>query len=446
MIRRVLVRWDLLVSALGLGLVFWLNRDLDAQGLRSLLSRLGPGLVLAYLALNLLLGLALADRWWLLLRRLGTPVAFSRLAGHRLAAAAVSLLTPGPQFGGEPLQVHLLVRREAAPPDRAVASVALDRALELTANFAFLLVGVIYVLWSGLFGAALDWRGVALAGLLLSLPLAFLAASRSGAAPLSKGLRAAASALSARWERRLEGLFLHHLEAGEQTVHRLLRERPWVLVEGLLVSGLNWAVLFGEFWFAASIVGLSLDPGEVLTMLTAARIAILLPAPAALGPLEASQVLVLDLLGLPPAHAIGLLLLIRLRDALLIGLGLLFFQRRTHVMNAQRTSLTSIQIGVVVLTLITALIHLALGFPFGDSFGILFLLNGLGYIALVAGLYFLPQLAGRRSQVRWALMAYTGVTIILWLVMNGDFTNLVGIFTKAVELALIVLLYLDRSA
>lgn len=66
-------------------------------------------------------------------------------------------------------------------------------------------------------------------------------------------------------------------------------------------------------------------------------------------------------------------------------------------MNMNRT-LTPIQIGVVVLTLITALIHLGLGFPFTSPLGILFLLNGLGYIALVAALYFMPQFAARRGK------------------------------------------------
>lgn len=42
-------------------------------------------------------------------------------------------------------------------------------------------------------------------------------------------------------------------------------------------------------------------------------------------------------------------------------------------------------------------------------------------------------------------MAYAVVTVILWLVMNGDFTSPLGVITKLVELALIVLLYLDRK-
>jgi uncharacterized membrane protein YbhN (UPF0104 family) len=58
--------------------------------------------------------------------------------------------------------------------------------------------------------------------------------------------------------------------------------------------------------------------------LLAARVAILLPLPAALGALEASQALAMRLLGQSPAAGVSLSVLIRVRDLLLgvIGLGL----------------------------------------------------------------------------------------------------------------------------
>jgi len=105
------------------------------------------------------------------------------------------------------------------------------------------------------------------------------------------------------------------------------------------------------------------------------------------------------------------------------------------------------QLGIIVLTAVTALIHLFLGFSsLGDGFfGILFLLNGLGYLALLAGLFFIPQLAGQRPLIRWALLAFTAVTFVLYFVFNWpDVWGVVGIITKAVELVLIILLLLDR--
>ena len=73
---------------------------------------------------------------------------------------------------------------------------------------------------------------------------------------------------------------------------------------------------------ASYSMGLSLS--DALVALLAARAAILLPLPAAVGALEASQALAMVSLGLPAAYGISLSLLIRGRDVLLglLGLGL----------------------------------------------------------------------------------------------------------------------------
>ncbi|MCB8982926.1 MAG: hypothetical protein H6659_03800 [Ardenticatenaceae bacterium] len=105
------------------------------------------------------------------------------------------------------------------------------------------------------------------------------------------------------------------------------------------------------------------------------------------------------------------------------------------------------QIGIIVLTTITALIHLFLGFTsLGDGFfGIVFLLNGLGYLTLLVALYFIPQLADRRPLIRWALLGFTAVTFVLYFVFNWpDVWSVLGIIDKTVELILIILLWLDR--
>ncbi len=114
-------------------------------------------------------------------------------------------------------------------------------------------------------------------------------------------------------------------------------------------------------------------------------------------------------------------------------------------MNNSRPVLGPLQYAVIVLTLLTALLHLALGVGFfQDTLGKLFVLNGLGYLALLAALYFLPQFAGMRSLVRWALMAFAAVTIVAYFVVNPDaLRSPPGLIDKAIEIALIVLLYLD---
>ena len=108
-------------------------------------------------------------------------------------------------------------------------------------------------------------------------------------------------------------------------------------------------------------------------------------------------------------------------------------------------SLGSRQYAIIALTLVTAVIHLILGFMSDAPFNILFILNGVGYIVLLVGLYFVPQLADKRSLVRYALMLFTAVTLILYFVFNWpDVMSPMGLLDKAVELVLIILLWMDR--
>jgi hypothetical protein len=97
----------------------------------------------------------------------------------------------------------------------------------------------------------------------------------------------------------------------------------------------------------------------------------------------------------------------------------------------------ALRIGIVVLTIITALVHLSLNFP--DP---VFILNGLGYLTLLAALYLpVPQLESHRNLVRWVLVGFTALTIFLWILfgMRGP----LGYADKAIEIVLILLLLLD---
>jgi hypothetical protein len=98
---------------------------------------------------------------------------------------------------------------------------------------------------------------------------------------------------------------------------------------------------------------------------------------------------------------------------------------------------TALRVGIVLLTLATALIHLQLAFP--DP---AFILNGLGYLALLAALYLpVPRMARYRNIVRWVLIGFTALTILLWILLGAR--TPIGYIDKAIEIALILLLLLE---
>ena len=76
---------------------------------------------------------------------------------------------------------------------------------------------------------------------------------------------------------------------------------------------------------------------------------------------------------------------------------------------------------------------------------ILFLLNFVGYVGLAAVLY-LPALQRYRQVIRWVLLAYALVTIVLWYLFTGGHPDPVGYIDKIMEVGLIVLLLFDMRS
>jgi hypothetical protein len=73
---------------------------------------------------------------------------------------------------------------------------------------------------------------------------------------------------------------------------------------------------------------------------------------------------------------------------------------------------------------------------------VLFLLNFVGYIVLAVALY-LPALQRYQQIIRWVLIAYTAITVILWFLITGGHFDIASYSDKIVEVALIVLLLID---
>ena len=118
-------------------------------------------------------------------------------------------------------------------------------------------------------------------------------------------------------------------------------------------------------------------------------------------------------------------------------------------MAASRSSVgRNLGVGIFLLTMATAGIHLYLALTaiayMGFNFGVmLFILNGLGYLGLLAALQLpIPQLARFRGAARWALVAFAALTIVLFFLMAPEYT-IIGYVDKAIEVALIALLFAD---
>lgn len=307
-----------LLLLLALALLGWVLAQIPLRQVGLTLRQLSLANLLALLLLNGLVLLALNGRWWLILRGMGYRLPFLRLLLHRLAAFGISYFTPGPHFGGEPLQVALVEREHGVARETAVAAVTLDKLLELLVNFLFLALGVGVLLWQGFLGALIGWQTAVFPLTLVSAIALFLLATWRGQYPMGRLLRQLERLPFWGPRARRVGALL---QASERQATTFCQNVPRAMLLALLISLAGWLLMVAEYALMLHFLAAPLTLAQTLTMLTAARLAYLLPLPGGLGALEASQVLMLQLLGFNPplaaTTAVSASLLIRTRDVLL---------------------------------------------------------------------------------------------------------------------------------
>lgn len=317
------------VGYLGLLLIpclYWFAfKDITAPTLLSALNHWEISSLVVLGLLNLLILQAMSLRWGLILERSGHRVPLFQLVFYRLGANAISYLTPGPQFGGEPFQVHWLIRCHGIIPEVAAASVFVDRLVELITNLCFLLLVGIVVLQGYYFDTLRQIQVLGMVGLLCVGATAFARAIATDQTPLTRVARFGTERFG------LKGWPVHavqFLERGERQAASILNVPARVLWPYIGCAAIQWVLMLTEFWFIYNVLGVSLNPLQLLALMGAARLAFLLPLPGALGVMEAGQLAVLTTLNIDPVTGLASCLTMRARDLVLIGTGAVHFIHR----------------------------------------------------------------------------------------------------------------------
>jgi len=293
---------------------------------------------LLWVSINVVILYLAVKRWQILGRALSAPMWLPDLFRLRQAGSAVSFITPGPHFGGEPLQLYWLKTRFDLPLHQAVAMLGMDRFVEMGSNFAVLLAGVLVLLGTTLLPAG-EW-------LQISLVLVFVLSGMLLAAAViirhPQWLADRFRPLAQRWRQARNSDDVHptaDLQArpedpqaqtssgGWSAMVNLLRgalkEQRLKLWVALLLSLFGWAMLLLELFVLLRMLGVQPDFLNLVMIMVGMRLAMLLPVPGGIGTIEASLLWSFSLLGLPVAAAATLIALIRLRDAVVLIIGLL---------------------------------------------------------------------------------------------------------------------------
>jgi hypothetical protein len=303
-------------------LLWWTLRNVALGEIWDTLRQLHLWQIALLLALNVLVFALMTARWWIIVRAENRRVPFVPLIGYRLSAFGVSYFTLGPQVGGEPLQVINLQKYHGLSYARATSAVIMDKLLEFLVNFLLLAVGAWAVLQVGLIpenGGKQLWGLIGL-GLLLTWPLVHILLMYNGVLPITAILRA--QPFLSQKTKTLRLIF-----AAERMAASFCQRHFPALLAAVGVSLLAVAGIATEYVLMVKFLGVRLGLVQVFAALTAMQLAFLIPLPGGLGALEASQVFALGVFGQPASLAISLTLLMRARDILNGGLGLLLAGR-----------------------------------------------------------------------------------------------------------------------
>ncbi len=306
----------LIAWIIALSLAVWLIKDLPFRDILESVKRLSIQQWLYWSSLNLFIIFIFVWRWMALTKGLDLKLHFLNLLFLRQAGQSVSFITPGPQFGGEPLQIYLLYKNFSISPGDSFLALAVDRFFELWVNFAVLLLGILFLTFSG--SGLTNWVSAALIIATVLLLLCFLAwcvIKRDAA--IAKII----NNVGLRWlsSTRLANMNFHWNQITSSLQHLL--KNKLALAIALLLSISGWLLTFFELYLVLSFFNIYLSTSDFILLLVVMRLAFLLPLPGGIGTLEAAVLWVFSVIVLPEAAAAAVLALIRFRDLIVLGLG-----------------------------------------------------------------------------------------------------------------------------
>lgn len=261
-------------------------------------------------------------RWWIIVRAENSSVPFLPLVGYRLSVFGLSYFTPGPQVGGEPLQVIYLQKNHGLSFARATSAVIMDKLLEFLVNFILIGIGAWAIVRVGLVSGTGIRLNLSLIGLavLLIWPVVHVALLYRGITPFSRILLRQPFIQKDHQSIRL-------VVVAERMASAFCRRHVRSMYAAIGASLLSILGIALEYYLMVGFLGMRINLVQIFASLTAMQVAFLMPLPGGLGALEASQVFALGAFGQSASAAISLTLLMRARDILNGGIGLLLAGR-----------------------------------------------------------------------------------------------------------------------
>ncbi len=307
----------LLLSLLaGLGLLFWITKSIGWEdiGLAFLAFSGWDGLII--LGLTFLM-LAVGNwRWRSIVRKQGEDISFFAAFRLYLASFPIMIFAPIFLFAGETLRAYFLKEKHSVVFEKGMASVIVDRMVELTVYMSIIVPGVFLLFLSR--GLPSD-RLVFTLAVVLSIFAAGIALFYFKSHKKQSILKFFGRAFSGNIKDA------EPLEV-EEEIFAVLKPKELFFWKMVALSFLKCGITLVRAWFLIFSLGKSISFLSAVSVISFSYLALMIPIPTALGTHETFQTFVFNSLGLGASTAPVFTMVIRGAElaVALLGLVILF--------------------------------------------------------------------------------------------------------------------------
>jgi len=282
-------------------------------------------------ALFVILGII---KWRLILKSEGYQFSFCCLSPLWLIGFALSYLTPFAVFGGEVFRIYFTKKHlPQIPPEKNMASVAVDRILDATVFLGFLIIGVlVFSLYGKLPGSFLGLGSFLITATLFFFLVVFYFKQARRESILDWLFKV----FSTRKVRAKNGKTAESIYQAEREVFQFFSVKNKALWQSIGLSILRYSMLslrclFLIFFFTGKFSFL-----KALAVQGFANLAALTPFPATLGALEVSEGFAFKVLGLGFGNGAVFSMLWRGADLVIVLFALLLFVKLSIVLISKK--------------------------------------------------------------------------------------------------------------
>lgn len=309
--------------AVGTALLGFVLQRYGGQALEILGASPSIPLLVAFVAAIAVTLLGLSWRWGFVLAGVSRPPALPALVLYRSAAHSLAVLVPSGKLGGDPLRAWLAARARV-PPGDAIASVAVDRALEIGSVAPFSLLFAALLLQQGVpqLGRAFFTVAIGTLGLGVGVSIAV------------RRLRRGAGLVTAlAYSTRMDRLRVVHSQLGvmkdSEAAAAQLVEQPGRMLTAFVAGLVANLLVILEFALLLAAFDLPATTIPVVAAIFATGAAHMLPIPAGIGVLEGAQMWLFEMLGYPRDVGLAVGLAVRFRELLWMLPGVLYMLGRS---------------------------------------------------------------------------------------------------------------------